>query len=518
MNNKSDYNYKRLFRRLFIITTLIIWLGYNYHWLQEYMSSNLGFITQYQGDDENMQKNRNPAVAGFFYPSSGSPLNKMVDGYLSQKLPESTIQPKILIVPHAGYKYSASIAASAYRELLPYRDKIKNVIIVGPAHRIWVEGAALSASDTFSTPLGKISINKDINEIISQNADIIYANDAHKDEHSIEVQLPFLQKSLKDFKIIPIVYGGISPQNLAKALSPYMGDDKTIIIFSADMSHYLDYENAKKQDAQTAEMIKSGLTDIKNHMSCGSTGLNTALILAKENNLVPKLLDSGNSGDTSGDKNSVVGYASWIFTEEDSAPQKKLSKIEQEVENLNKFVKEYGSALVAVAKKSLQEAVKKNKYIPEKGEFPDALFDKGASFVTIKKDNILRGCIGSLVPHNAIIRDVATNTYKASNEDTRFSPIKEEELSSLSISISILTDFEPITFSKEEELLAEIEEGIDGIIIRDGNRQGVFLPSVWEDLPIKKDFLNNLKIKAGLSPNYWSENLKAYRFRVVEIK
>ena len=158
------------------------------------------------------------------------------------------------------------------------------------------------------------------------------------------------------------------------------------------------------------------------------------------------------------------------------------------------------------------------RFKPSRSDWPDRVFDKGAAFVTLTINGKLRGCIGTVVPHQAVGLDVADNAYDAAMRDTRFTPVKPEELEQISISISLLTDYDAVNFSSEEDLLSKIRPGIDGLIIRDGDRQGLFLPSVWEQLPDKREFLNNLKIKAGLSPSYWSDNIKVYRFRTLEIK
>ncbi len=518
MKNTPEYDYHKMFRRLFIGGAVLLLLAFNYIWLQEYISSNTGVINDYQGE-EDILKNRPPAVAGLFYPAAGSPLNAALDTYLEGRVLKSgSAYPRILIVPHAGYKYSALVATSAYKELLPYKGKIRNVILVGPAHKVAFYGVALPSFKSFSTPLGKISVNQEMVNNIAENKDFSIYDLAHKEEHSIEVQLPFLQKVLSKFKIVPMVYGSVSPQVLAEVLAPYLQQPETMVIFSADMSHYLDYDSAKMLDNRTAELIKAGHPEVESHMSCGAIGVNAAVLLAKQYDLAPKLLDSANSGDVTGDKNSVVGYASWIFANNQTKPEPELSAIEKEEKNLQHFADDYGPALMAVVQKSLQDAASGKKYIPENDAFPDIMYNKGASFVTLNKKGRLRGCIGSLVPHNAIVRDVAANAYKAAMEDERFSPLKTEELEDIEAEISLLTDFEPIEFASETDLLSKIRPGKDGIVIRDGSRQGVFLPSVWKELSEKKEFLNHLKIKAGLSPNYWSDTLKAYRFYVVEVK
>ena len=156
-------------------------------------------------------------------------------------------------------------------------------------------------------------------------------------------------------------------------------------------------------------------------------------------------------------------------------------------------------------------------YTPSREEYPNVLFDKGAAFVTLTKSKELRGCIGSLLPNQAIALDIAKNTFAAANEDSRFAPLNEAELPQIKASISLLSSYEKIKFKSEEDLLSQVIPGTDGLVLIDGDRQGLFLPSVWKQIPQKQEFLNNLKIKAGLSPSYWSDNVKIFRFRTVEV-
>ena len=189
------------------------------------------------------------------------------------------------------------------------------------------------------------------------------------------------------------------------------------------------------------------------------------------------------------------------------------------LENLRRFASFYGRDLYQIARRALSEAAEHGRrFEPSRGDWPDKLFDKGAAFVTLTVNGSLRGCIGTVVPYQAVALDVAANAYEAAMEDSRFQPVKPEELPGIDIEISLLTDYEEIDFADEKELLTKIRPGVDGLIIRDGDRQGLFLPSVWEQLPGRQDFLNNLKLKAGMSPTYWSDNIKVYRFRTLEIK
>ena len=238
------------------------------------------------------------------------------------------------------------------------------------------------------------------------------------------------------------------------------------------------------------------------------------LLLSSKLHLKPEVLALINSGDTGGDKSRVVGYGAWSFSRDGV----EVSRIEREYSGLQGFVSEYGSQILSAARKSLELAVQGKKYRPSRKEYDDHLFDRGAVFVTLSKNGDLRGCIGSLYPHQAIVADVADNAYNAALNDNRFSAINQDELKDIKISVSLLTGYERIDYKDEQHLLSQLRPEIDGIVIRDGNRQGLFLPSVWKQIPDRKDFLNNLKLKAGMSPSFWSNDIKVYRFRTVEIK
>lgn len=515
----NDTDSKRAIKIVLWIIALVALALLNYCHFSKYISSNPERINSFIIEDNNMDKFRSPAVAGLFYPASTAVLDSEVGKYLTSLPSDGTVQPKVLIVPHAGYMYSAQTAAKAYAQLQPWKNKIHTVILVGPSHYVGFNGMALSKDDYFTTPLGKIAINKTVNSQLATKPDFQYKNEAHAKEHSIEVQLPFLQKVLKNFSIVPIVYGDAEPAQLAQALQPYLDAPDTLIVFSADLSHYYTYDEARAIDIRTKALVEKNQPEVEQHMSCGAIGINAAILLAQEGRLFPKLMDMVNSGDVSGDKSSVVGYASWLFTQQDdSKTQEPLSTLEQEVESLRAFAGRYGKELLKIAKVALDEAVRNHKkFKPARGDYDNVLFNRGASFVTLEKDDNLRGCVGSLLPSQAIAFDVAQNAYSAAMEDNRFKSVTADEVEKLKISISLLTGFEGINYKDESDLVSQLIKGVDGVIIRDGDRQGVFLPSVWKQLPEPQEFLNNLKIKAGMSPSYWSNRIKVYRFRVVEI-
>lgn len=492
----------------------------NYWYLDKYLSANSGYITAYRPGEDDLAQYRNPAVAGLFYSAQPAELSGHVDQYLqSGRFSRySGYQPKIMIVPHAGYIYSAGTAGKAYAVLQKYAPQIKNVILLGPSHYYGGDGAWLSDIDYFATPLGDVAVNKAmVRKIASAAPEIKINNQAHLKEHSLEVQLPFVQKVLPKAKIVPLIYGRISPETLAETLAEYLKRQDTVLIVSADLSHYHQYEEAQKIDAGTAAKIEKG-EPLADHESCGAAGINTALLLAARGNYRPQMLELINSGDVSGDKSRVVGYGAWSFYP-DSEPLPPQSELERQTESLRAFAGLYGDNLRQIVRMALDKGVKHHKsYSPSRRHFPEQIFDKGASFVTLLKNGELRGCIGSILPSSSIAQDVASNAYGAALEDSRFPPVTADELPEIKFSIALLTGFEKIEYKDEADVLKKIKAGTDGIVIRDGNRQGVFLPSVWAELPDKEEFFKQLKIKAGMNPNYWNNRINVYRFRTVEIK
>jgi MEMO1 family protein len=261
-----------------------------------------------------MRHIRPPAVAGSFYPLAPSELRRDVENYLSQVEPLSADPlPKVLIVPHAGYIYSGPIAASAYARISAIRDRVTRVVLLGPAHRVRLHGMALPAASEVQTPLGTIAVDQEAAADINTLPQVMVSDEAHALEHSLEVQLPFLQYVLGEFKLIPLAVGDTSPEQVAQVLDKLWGHRETLIVISSDLSHYLPYPNACAKDEFTAETILRLQPQLDHQQACGATPINGLLIAARARGLEPRLLDLRNSGDTAGDKSRVVGYASFSF-------------------------------------------------------------------------------------------------------------------------------------------------------------------------------------------------------------
>ena len=262
-----------------------------------------------------MSQIRPAAVAGAFYPGNGQILSRDLDALLGDISPVEGPLPKAVIVPHAGYIYSGPIAASAYQRLTQGRGVIKRVVLLGPAHRVPVRGLALPEADHFATPLGLVAIDQAGSDAIRDLPQVSASAAAHAMEHSLEVQLPFLQKVLGEFSLIPLVVGDTSAEAVAEVLERLWGGPETLIVISSDLSHYLPYAEAQRIDAQTTDMILNLKTGINHEQACGGTPVNGLLLAALRHGLSPELLDLRNSGDTAGDHDHVVGYAAFAFHE-----------------------------------------------------------------------------------------------------------------------------------------------------------------------------------------------------------
>ena len=255
-----------------------------------------------------------PVVAGLFYPSRVNELQHLLKDLLAVNTEELS-KPKAIIVPHAGYIYSGPTAAAAYGPLAKYREQIKRVVLVGPAHRYPFFGIATSEVDFFATPLGNIPLDRAGIAMALTNAAVHFEERAFAQEHSLEVQLPFLQSVLTDFSLIPLLVGNVEPAILMQVLLS-LWNEQTLFVISSDLSHYLPYDQAQAVDSETVKAILAlNPAQVDYEQACGKIGINALLMLAKQRGLKPQLIDYHNSGDTAGDKEKVVGYGAFYFTE-----------------------------------------------------------------------------------------------------------------------------------------------------------------------------------------------------------
>lgn len=467
------------------------------------------------------QTDRQPAVAGAFYPKDPKELKLTLEQLFLQAIKSKSYKNIAAIVsPHAGYIYSGEVAASAINQLKA-DVKYENIFLIGSSHHVYFEGASIYRKGSFITPLGKVTVNKSIaDELIKKYSFFSDRDDAHIYEHSIEVQIPFLQHHLKNqFQIVPIVLGTQSVKvckEIAQSLKPYF-NDKNLFIISTDFSHYPNYDDASKVDRLTIEAITSKspeklLNTLENNQKKGVKNLSTSLcgwtsvlvllyMLENEREITSEFIQYKNSGDVKfGDKNRVVGYAAITFTRRD-----KMNKDEFNLNNDDKRL------LLSISRKTLDMFVKEEKIteIDEKEITPN-LKQKCGVFVTLYLSKQLRGCIGRFEATEPLYKVVQQMTVASASEDYRFYPVSEEELKDIVIEISVLTPLKKISS------IDEIQLGKHGIYIRKGLQAGTFLPKVAVETGwTKEEFLGHCaRDKAGIGWEGW-KNAELYTYEAI---
>jgi AmmeMemoRadiSam system protein B/AmmeMemoRadiSam system protein A len=445
---------------------------------------------------------RPAAVADMFYPADARMLEDEVAGLLEQAGEQALAPgfPKLVIVPHAGYVYSGPIAARAYAALSPARGIVRRVVLLGPCHRVPVRGLALPGAAAFQTPLGRVPVDAEAVATLRALPQVIESAATHAQEHALEVQLPFLQHVLGEFSLVPLVVGDVDPQAVAEVIERLWGGPETLIVISSDLSHYLPYEVAREVDGATVNRILGFASGLSHEQACGATPIEGALLAARQRRLEPELLDCRNSGDTAGDKRQVVGYASFAFAQERAA-----------------YGTEHGRRLLAIARAAIVRRFRR--------EAATVAYDEAwlkewrASFVTLKLDGELRGCVGTLEPHRPLAEDVGANAGAAAFQDPRFAPLREDELARCDIEVSLLSSPSRVAFRDHAELIGKLRPGVDGVILQhrdDPSRRATFLPQVWESLPDPDAFVAHLKSKAGGAPDEPTTRFLARRYTVLK--
>jgi len=445
---------------------------------------------------------KEPSVAGTFYPADKKELKDTIDTFLSKvnRIPgEGNIIA--LISPHAGYRYSGQVAAYGYKHIQD-RD-IRKIILIGQSHHEGFKGASVYTNGSFKTPLGNVEIDeKSAKKLLNENADVKFYPEAFAKEHSIEVQLPFLQSMLKDFTIIPILIGSPTRQTFEHLISELteMMDGQTLMIASTDLSHYHGYSEAVEMDSKlisaierlsvmnAGELVQTGKSEM-----CGSIPVIIAMEVAKRHGAnLGVLFNYANSGDVTQEKDKVVGYASVGLIR---SPYTDVEKKE----------------LLSIARNAITEFVTDKKTIEVDMKNPKLRSD-GAVFVTIKEKGSLRGCIGHVQAIMPLYQSVIKNAIAASSSDPRFPPMTKDELQDIEIEISILSPMQKLKDVKN------IQIGKHGLVIRKGSQSGLLLPQVpieqgWD----RQTFLKQICAKAGL-PEYAWKDAELYTFTAEIIK
>jgi MEMO1 family protein len=459
---------------------------------------------------------RQPAVAGQFYPSDAGQLNNELKEFFERAKSigkKDEDQVVAVISPHAGYVFSGGVAASAIKQLDPDKQ-YTDIFIIGSSHRASYDGASIYNTGDFITPLGKVKVDIELaNQLIKDCPSFSGSTKAHQAEHSLEVQLPFLQSYLKKpFRIVPILLGTQDPESckaLAKALKPYLKKGNVFLI-SSDFSHYPSYTDAQKVDGLTAKAIETnspeellktldsnerlGIANLATSL-CGWPSVLTLLYMTYNNkNISVAPVEYKNSGDSEyKDKSKVVGYYAIKFILKDGENTDRTGF------SLNSEEKK---KLLSIAQNSIKLYLEKRRTFETdtSGLGPNLKLHCGA-FVTLRKKGELRGCIGSFSANKPLYDVVQQMAIAAATEDTRFEPVKPEELENIDIEISVLTSMRKI------KSIDEIEMGKHGIYIKKGQMSGTFLPQVATDTKwTKEEFLGHCaRDKAGIGWDGWKD-------------
>jgi len=454
---------------------------------------------------------RRPAVAGQFYPADSAELRKELDSLFAQAIPRQGSEVRAIITPHAGYVFSGGVAASAFNQIDTTKD-YQTIFVIGSSHKEYFNGAAIYVDGNFITPLGTVEVDTALGKkLISENSFFSNYNEAHKTEHSLEVQLPFLQYKLrKPFRIVPIVIG-TDDANVCKkvthALAPYFTEDNLFVI-STDFSHYPRYADALTVDRMTAQAIESNSPKkllevlssnaklpVSNLLTslCGwSSVLSLLYITEKHPELKISTIEYKNSGDSKpyGDSSRVVGYTAMTVTNTVEA------KSEFSLTAIDK------AKLLEISRMTLESFIKKGD-VPEvdSTELSPALKAQCGAFVSLHKNGRLRGCIGQFTAHKPLYLIIQDMTLASATQDSRFQKVTTAELSEIEIEISVLSPMQKI------QSIDEITMGKHGIYITKGNYSGTFLPQVATETGwTKEEFLGHCsEDKAGLGWNDWKD-------------
>jgi MEMO1 family protein len=450
---------------------------------------------------------RRPVIAGSWYPGDPEILVREIRQYLKNVSEEPVDGAVIaLISPHAGYVYSGQVAAYGYR--LIEGKTFDSVIVIGPSHRSYFEGVSLFNTGGYETPLGVIPVDEVLAERILAGSRLISANfGVHTKEHSLEIQLPFLQVVLGKFKFVPVIMGDQDRRTceaLAEAIVRAVAGRSVLIVGSSDLSHFYEYERAVRLDSAVLDSIRKmdsrGFLDLIGNGKGEACGAGPAAVVmmaaARLGAGAAKVLKYANSGDVTGDRDRVVGYASVAIY------RKKMGKTFRTKEGASVGLglkKEEKACLLNIARASIQSRLEGGK-IPEPSVEFGTLKENRGAFVSLKKRGRLRGCIGCIEARRPLYRTIEEMANAAAFNDPRFPPLRKEEIENLNIEISVLTPLKRINDVKE------IEIGKHGLYIVKGFHSGLLLPQVATEYKWDREtFLEETCHKAGLSSDAWKD-------------
>jgi MEMO1 family protein len=431
------------------------------------------------------------AAAGTFYPAEAARLTSDLDNYLNMAVQTPlTGHLRIIIAPHAGLVYSGRTAAAAYKQLIG--SNFTKAIIIGPSHYFRFDHAAILTEGNWETPLGNVNIDSDLGKkILSPEQNILEDKTVYEKEHSLEMQTIFLKKMVPNIKIVPILLSSPTEEVMA-ALAYKIAlniDERTLVVISSDMSHYPNYETANRVDGHTLEEIRLGKWPDSTSepgvetLACGADPIRLALKIAELLKFdLPQVIKYENSGDVTGDKDRVVGYAAIGITGDTT---KFITPI---------MSKEAREEALAIAKQTLADWVTNKKTPGEIRVVNRELLDPVGAFVTLRKNGQLRGCIGEFSPTKPLVKVITEKTIAAASADPRFNPVTPDELEAITLEISAMSPKIKITDWRQINL------GIDGVVVVSGNKSGTYLPQVASETGWNlEELLSHLCVeKAGL--------------------
>ena len=458
------------------------------------------------------QQIRRPAAAGTFYPRDAAVLQGLVDRLLAEA---GARQPQDLtgvVVPHAGYIYSGSTAARAYR-LLP--RAVDRVVLIGPSHFVPLAGLGVSRAAAWQTPLGEVALDAERARELVRALPLVEVNDAsHDREHSLEVQVPFLQRVLQPgWVLLPLTVGQVPADVVADVLATALSSAGTsLLVVSTDLSHYLPYEAAARRDAATAARILEERPDeINDGDACGAYGLRGALRLAQRQEWAIEQVGLCNSGDTAGSRDRVVGYGAFVMLPGRPAEEPIEGLVAGELDAV-------GDELLRLARRTVEEALATGRQsVPSPLSLPPGLRQPGASFVTLRdrESGELLGCVGSLEAHRALGVDVAAHALDAAFHDRRFLPLTPEQGESMAVEVSVLGPLADFPAHGYDDLVARVPHGA-GVCVSAGGHRATYLPQVWEEVLEPAVFVASLWRKAGLPPRAWPADVRVWTYDVAE--
>ena len=477
---------------------------------------------------------RPSAVAGSWYPGTKTQIITEIQKYFENNQKNYTLKNRIdslkaqhinaIIVPHAGWRFSGQVASGAFNAVC--NKSYKTVIILAPSHHASFKGVSVGNFTHYETPLGKIKVSPITKNLLKEPLFSFYQT-AHEKEHSIEIELPFLQYCLKDFEIVPILVGNFNSysnlEQIANTLKKYIDED-TLIVVSSDFTHYgpnYNYvpftqnikENLEKLDSTAFNTIKEldpdkfySFLEETGDTICGRYPILILLNILKDKKLNVTLISYDTSGNILKDYTNSVSYMSIAFSGKNN---------EQDEEKVIELTQEEKEFLLKLARQTLETYLTTgSKPEVDESQLTPTLKQKMGCFVTLEKNGMLRGCIGHILPQEELYKCVMDNAINAAVNDPRFNPVQYDELKDISIEISVLSIPQRLTFSSGEELKKKLIPNVHGVILKRGFRQSTYLPQVWEQLPDKELFLTQLCLKGGMSPICWKDpSTEVYVYR-----